>query len=531
MPEDIIPDFPEVEAVSTPTTKMDVRHGEVPREMSRASLNALSGHGDPGKFGRMFPMLDPLIVGDDALFDLAENMVDDQPGNPAGNNTRIAAGFTYLGQFIDHDITLDLTPLDQQAADPLATQNFRTPALDLDALYGQGPALAPHMYQRDPKTGRINAKLLVGVTSESPDPAGGTVPANEHDLPRSRFGRAIIGDERNDENLLVAQTHLAFLRFHNRIVDHLMATKPGLTGGALFDEARRLATWHYQWIVLFDFVERLTEPGLIRKIKQHGRRFYRFRSRPYIPAEFSAAAYRLGHSMVREAYTHNRIFGFGPGTLAPATLGLLFVFTGKSGNILGDLAATVDPGDFPPPGPQEKLPSNWTIDWRRWFDFGAAGVPVNSTRRLDPKLVPALTKLPGEQGRFANLAFRNLRRGVVLGLPSGQDVAKAMGVVPLTPAEIATGADGEAAARHGLDKKTPLWYYILKEAEVKHNGERLGPVGTTIVAEVFLGLVHGDHSSFLWLRQNWKPELPSAEPGHFTMVDLLNFVGDLNPVG
>lgn len=520
------------------TTKLDVRHGDVPREMSRASLNALSGHGDPGKFGRMFPMLDPLVVGDDALFELAQAMVDATPGDPSGNNPGIPAGFTYLGQFVDHDITLDLTPLEQAEADPLATQNFRTPGLDLDALYGPGPSLAPYLYQRNPATGKINAKLLVGTTAESEGrspPDGTKIPRIENDLPRTRFGRASIGDERNDENLLVAQTHLAFLKFHNKVVEHLQTTKPGLEGGALFDEARRITTWHYQWIVLFDFVERLTEKGLIAKIKRDGRRFYRFKTRPYIPAEFSAAAYRLGHSMIREAYSHNRLFGFGPGTFAPANLGLLFAFTGKSGSIVGDMLGhpVLGPqlGPMLPIGPMKELPSNWAIDWRRWYEFNIAGVPLNLSRKLDPKLVPTLSLLPGETDRSAVLAFRNLRRGVILGLPSGQDVAKAMSIAPLSEQDLSKGADGAIAKAHGMNKKTPLWYYILKEAEVVHNGTRLGPVGSTIVAEVFLGLVHGDQKSFMWKTANWKPELPGAVAGEFTMVDLLNFVGDLDPVG
>ncbi len=516
------------------STKMDVKHGDVPREMNRASLNALSGHGDPGKFGRMFPMLDPLVVSDDALFELAQAMVDASPGDPAGNNPNIPAGFTYFGQFVDHDITLDLTPLEQTEADPLATQNFRTPGLDLDALYGQGPSLAPYMYQRDPATGKINAKLLVGITAESEaksPPDGTKIGRIENDLPRSRFGRAIIGDERNDENLAVSQTHLAMLKFHNKIVDHLEVTKPGLKGGALFDEARRLATWHYQWIVLFDFVERLTEKGLIRKIKHDGRRFYRFKTRPYIPAEFSAAAYRLGHSMIREAYSHNRLFGFGPGTFAPGTLGLLFAFTGKSGSIVGDMMGTPGLGPMPPVGPMKELPSNWAIDWRRWYEFNVPGLPLNLTRKIDTRLVPTLSILPGEVDRSAVLAFRNMKRGVSLGLPSGQDVAKAMGVAALSEADLSAGTDGAIAKSHGLHKKTPLWYYILKEAEVVHGGLRLGPVGTLIIAEVFLGLVHGDHKSFMWLRADWKPELPGANAGEFTMVDLLNFIGDLNPVG
>jgi hypothetical protein len=212
----------------------------MPREMTRDAIDALKGHDDTGKFGRMFPMLKPLVVDDDALFALAEAMLDDQPGDRAGNNPNIPAGFTYLGQFIDHDITLDLTPLDEQKVDPLPIQNFRSPAVDLDSLYGPGPEQVPFMYQRDPVTGRTTAKLIIGTTKISPDPNGGDVPVLPNDLPRSAMGRAIIGDERNDENLAVAQTHFAFIRFHNKVVEHLNATKPELKGGALFGEARRM---------------------------------------------------------------------------------------------------------------------------------------------------------------------------------------------------------------------------------------------------------------------------------------------------
>jgi hypothetical protein len=515
-------------------------HGHATREMTRASLNALSGSGDPGKFGRMFPLLDPLEVGDDALEFLAGLMKDnvDAQGDtlPAGDNAKIPAGYTYLGQFIDHDITLDTTPLEQQEVDPLATTNFRSPSADLDSLYGQGPVIHPHLYQRDPATHRTTAKLLVGRASSSFDPAGPDLPAMPNDLPRNQLGRALIGDERNDENLLVAQTHVLFIKFHNKVVDLLTAAQPALIGGALFEEARRIVTWHYQWIVLFDFVERLTEPGLVKRIKNAGRRFYRFRSRPYMPAEFAAAAYRLGHSMVRERYSHNRVFR--DGGVAPGTLGLLFNFTAKSGQIVGEL---VDQGALNTgggPGPLRDLPSNWVIDWRRFFDMGTPlNTPdflLNPARRLDTKIVPALHTLPGLGGREASLAFRNLRRGVILGLPSGQDVARAMGLARLTEDQVMAGltaAQKTTLKSHNLHRETPLWYYILKEAEVKHAGERLGPVGSTIIAETFLGLVHGDRKSFLWLEANWKPTLPSATPGHFTMADMVNLVGDINPVG
>jgi Animal haem peroxidase len=516
-------------------------HGHATREMTRASLQALSATGDPGKFGRMFPLLDPLIVGDDALADLAATMkdaVDPVTGDtlPAGDNPDVPAGYTYLGQFIDHDITLDTTPLEVQEQDPLATTNFRSPSVDLDSVYGQGPAVDPFLYQRDPVTHRTTAKLLIGRASESFDPAGGTVPALPNDLPRNQVGRALLGDERNDENLLIAQTHLLFLKFHNKVVDLLMATRPSLTGSDLFEEARRLVTWHYQWIVLFDFVERLTEKGLVKKIKQQGRRFYRFRSKPYMPAEFAAAAYRLGHSMVRENYSHNRVFR--PGGVAPGSLGLLFNFTGKSGQIVGELVDQGAVGAPTGPGPLRDLPSNWVIDWRRFFDMGTPlGTPdffLNPARRLDPMIVPALHTLPGLTGRSASLAFRNLRRGVILGLPSGQDVAHAMGIAKLSGDDVVAGlsaADAQMVRGHGLHLATPLWYYILKEAQVQHQGKRLGKVGSVILAETFLGLIHGDHKSFLWLRANWTPELPSAAPGHFTMADMVRFVDDINPVG
>jgi hypothetical protein len=179
------------------------------------------------------------------------------------------------------------------------------------------------------------------------------------------------------------------------------------------------------------------------------------------------------------------------------------------------------------------LPSNWIIDWRRFYDLGTPdGTPeftLNHTRKLDPFLIPELHNLPGGGG---DLAFRNMKRGVNLGLPSGQDVAKAMRIKnALTPGEIASGPDGQVAKKQGLDKATPLWYYILKEAQVRHNGERLGPVGSTLVSEVFVGLIHGDTKSFLWQAKNWKPTLPSAKPGTFLMTDLLRLVDEINPIG
>ena len=517
-------------------------HGHGVRGMKRETLHSFMGIGDPGKFGIMFPDLLPLHVDDDALFELAKAMRDKgdvgQDPDPAGDNDAIPAGYTYLGQFVDHDITLDTTPLDQQKADPQATENFRTPALDLDSVYGDGPGIYPYLYQRDPAAFGIIPKLLIGHTGASANEAGQSIDSLPNDLPRNQVGHALIFDERNDENLLVAQMHLLMLKFHNAVVDRLKDKGSPLEGMALFHEARRIVTWHYQWIVLFDFVERLTEPGLIHRIKKDGRRFYRFKLRPYMPAEFAAACYRLGHSMVRETYSHNRAFHPGTPSIANGSLKLLFEFTGKSGFIIGELDP--DPDDFPP-NPQAKLPSNWVIDWRRFFDIdgqGGPGFTFNFSRKLDPFIAPSLHRLPGlredpteQEEREANLAFRNLRRGVQIGLPSGQAVCRAMRIDPMKPEDIAQGPDGAVAEKHGLHETTPLWYYVLKEAEHYHGGQRLGPMASTIVAETFLGMVHGDQESFLYRRSNWKPELPCQQEGHFTMADLIRFVGDVNPLG
>jgi hypothetical protein len=469
-------------------------------------------------FDRMFAGLSPLVVSDDDLAQLAAAMREPDPADQSLNNTNVPAGFTYLGQFIDHDITLDLTPLSEKVNDPTMLQNFRTPGLDLDCIYGAGPD--PHRFL----FARNEPKFLIGKASASPDAEGGTIPDLPNDLERTRHGVALIGDHRNDENLLVAQTHLAFLKFHNKVVDHLKAS--GTPDSELFNEASRTVRWHYQWMVLHDFVERLTEPGIIAKLLFEGRKFYRFKTVPFMPIEFSGAIYRIGHSMVREAYSHNRVFRFSQPRLAPATLALLFEFSGLSGNIMGEL------GGVP------TLPSNWVIDWRRFYDFNtppAPGFEFNHSRKLDPFIAPALTRLPGFEpdDPAGNLAFRNLRRGVNLGLPSGQQIAEVMAeeipISPITPAELSSGPDGAVLAELGLETSTPLWYYILKEAQVKGNGERLGPVGGRLLAEVFLGLVAGDEDSFL-SQPGWKPTLPAKEPGTFFMTDLLQFVGDISPI-
>ncbi len=483
------------------------RHGFGPRRGEDVPLGRTT---PSGKFGRMFPDLLPLVPAPEQLIELSAEMRDADPGAASGNNDAVPAGFTYLGQFIDHDITFDPTALQEVIVDPQALENFRTPMLDLDCLYGAGPAAAPFLYERGD-----NERLLVGRTSSTPGQGDPSIPTERpNDLPRAPHGFALIGDPRNDENLVVAQTHLALLKFHNKIVD-------GLRGGTIprvsplrkstFDEARDLVISHYQWIVIHDFLKRVLDEDVWKTVFTKGehRGLPCFERGPFIPVEFSAAAYRFGHTMVREVYAFNRVFR--PGGVAPATLELLFLFSGLSG-----------------PGNTVPIPSDWIIDWRNFFEVGKA--KPNASRSLDPLLAPKLHQLPGMPDP-ASLAARNLLRGRSLGLPSAQSIARFLDIEPLTPDEIAQGPDGAIAARHNLHVETPLWYYILKEAQIDGKGKRVGTLGSIIVAETFFALLRADSSSFLRRKQGWTPTLPSAKADTFTMADLLRFVDDINPIG
>ncbi|HEY4252344.1 MAG TPA: heme peroxidase family protein [Roseomonas sp.] len=501
-----------------------------------------------GRFGHMFPatLRRPPPVPDAALEALAAAMKDDKP-EAEGNNLNIPAGYTYLGQFIDHDITLDLTALTETDRDPLGEVNFRTPQLELDNVYATGPSgdASPHFFDRAVPGGMLIGRTDPGGAGDSHVKAG--LP---FDLPRNSQGIALIGDARNDENILVQQTHLAFLKFHNAVLAN--------HGGGDFSATRRLVRWHYQWIVLHDFLTKLIDNNDLQDVLSNGRRFYipEIQSdygQAYIPLEFSGAAYRLGHSMVREVYSHNRAFRPGAG---PSNFQFLFHFTGKSGGIVGQMADGLTQAQNAALAAQLKLglpfvfpalPGDWIIDWHRFYDLGAPKPPpagatppdnafvLNHARLLDPMLIPALHTLPGGGG---SLPFRNLKRGYRLELPCGQAVAQHMGVRALTEVQITSGPDGQTLREVGLHEATPLWYYILKEAQILGDGgNRLGPVGSRILAEVFVGLLQTDPESFLHEDQDpgWKPTLPSAFPGTFTMPDLLRYVeskqpGFLNPI-
>ena len=478
------------------------------------------------KFCRMFPDLEKFQPTRDELEPLGIAMAASPADNPP--DSPIPAGFTYFGQFVDHDISrtpdqasTEITNPD--AGDPGDLKNVRTASLDLDSLYGEGPDKAP-FYEDD------GVHLRIGTADASDF---GQAPELPNDLPRFAVDgqvprKADIGDNRNDENLAVAQTHLAMLKFHNKVVDD--KTQPND-----FEGARKVVRQHYQSIVWDDFVSRLVDPAIHQKVWKDGRQWYipKGVDEPAdlcMPVEFSVAAYRIGHTMVRNSYEWNRVFRTG-GRAGPGTLTLLFQFSELSGNLSPD----PDGEGF------ERLPANWVADWRRLHDLGAvdpalAHDDLNFARPLNTVLATALGDLVEFQKQgipeaaLRNLAVRNLLRGAQLGLATGQDVAAKIGATALTPAELTSGPHGSIVGDMGFDSRTPLWFYVLKEAEVQHGGKHLGDVGSTIVAETFHGLIaHSEDSIFQ--ETDWKPSLPSVNPDKFTMADMLVYVDDINPLG
>ena len=436
------------------------------------------------------------------------------------DNPTMTAGVTFLGQFLDHDMTFDATSRLGVPTRPERSLNARTPNFDLDSVYGRGPTVDTHLY--DPAD-RVKFTIEHGGLFE--------------DLPRTAEGAAIVPDPRNDEHLMIGGLQAAFLLFHNRVVDMLRADgrdrelrhldaagaeDPAAAADAetfadvqdstrmhnVFAEARRLVTWHYQWIIVHDFLPTIVGSALVNEILSAGRRFYRPRAgEQSIPVEFQAAAYRFGHSMVRPSYRANLA-----GDRGQPFFGFIF-----------------DPAGEGQPDPVDlrggTRAARRFVGWQTFFNFGGdQAANARPNKRIDTKISSPLFDLP--LGAIASgdpptsLPQRNLLRHLTWSLPSGQDVARTMGIRPLAASELRELATFGV----GFERSTPLWYYILKEAELA-GGTQLAGVGARIVAEVFLGLLTLDNDSYLSRQPGWRPTLPARAPGWFTMVDLLTFAG------
>ncbi len=442
---------------------------------------------EQNSFGYLFPALqeDPRALlpesrkTRDDLIALGITMRESDDDSDLDSSTPSA--YTYFGQFVDHDITLEtksntLVKLDDPNLAPLTLEtvqkkikNGRSPLLDLDSVYDK-PAV------------RVGARMKLGTVSPNPPRPPGKDDFN--DLLRSPRSddpehdrEALIGDSRDDENLIVAQLHVAFLRAHNTIVSQ----------GYTFDDAKKLLRRHYQWIVVHDFLKRIADPEIVEGVLKNDNKFFTpGAGKPFMPLEFSVAAYRFGHSMVRRQYDYNMNFS---GNTA-ATLELLFGFSALSGQL----------GNF------ETLPENWIIQWQNF---------VEPLFELKTHGMSAAT-----EGR---LAVRNLLRGYLLRLPTGQAVANALGLPVLSANELTAVAKSvskdqlRVLEQSGFVERTPLWYYILAES-ANNLSSVLGPVGSTIVAEVLIGLVRKSKDSFL-RKEGWKPTLGAQ--GRFTLRDLL----------
>lgn len=485
---------------------------------------------------------------DELLESLAVAMI-----SGAETDSTVPAGYTYLGQFIDHDLTLDKT--DVSFGTPVTVAELRqgrSPTLDLDSLYGLGPRLEPVFYEAD------GVRFKLGKTKESAGNEVASRSLDDFDLPRKgtatadpdEVRQALIPDRRNDENLIVGQTHLAFMRFHNAVCVKL--AKQSVPSALLFESARELVVKHYQWMVVNDFLPRIVDPAIVTDVFTNGRRVFEPDSsgNPTMPIEFSVAAYRVGHSMIRDKYDWNAIFGTDGVFGDIGTLLNLFRFSGTSGNL--SPATNVN---NPLEGTFERLPTNWIADWTRLYDFAGDGTPalasettLNFARTIDTHLTNPLAELP--IGAFAtrgqiisglplNLAFRNLVRGRMVNLATGQEVAAHIaGLLPdappgLTPSQI-VGTDLPSlskSARAELETATPLWFYILREAEL--NDGKLGTVGGRIVAETFHRAIEGGAISIL-RDPSFTPTL-GPDAATFRMTDLLRVAydasrGELRPL-
>ncbi|HEV2783784.1 MAG TPA: heme peroxidase family protein [Actinophytocola sp.] len=449
----------------------------------RAALTEL------GRPGGLMDARDPLQEGPIRLItnpELSPNNVD---------NPFHTAGTTFLGQFIDHDFTFDETSPLGVPVNPETSRNTRNPTLSLDSVYGGGPTATPQFY--DPND-RVKFRVESGGLFE--------------DVPRRSDGVAIIADPRNDENLMISGLHAAFLLFHNRVVDHVRSQ--GVPADQVFNEARRLVTWHYQWIIVNEFLPQIITFGIVQDILAHGRRFYRpAAGQHFMPVEFQGAVYRMGHSMVRPSYRANRFGNPGgpPESGPPAFFGFIFDPRG---------AGQTDPVDL---RGFTRAPRRF-IGWETFFNFGGAHTQhVRPNKRLDTSISTPLLNLPlptipsGDPP--TSLPVRNLLRHLTWGIPSGQRIAAAMGVPVL-------GADVFPELRQfgvGLESSTPLWYYILREAKFLNDGIALAGVGARLAGEVFIGLLQLDPTSYLSVNPGWRPTLPGRTAGNFTMVDLLTF--------
>jgi hypothetical protein len=425
-------------------------------------------------------------------------------------------GYTYFGQFLGHDLTHDTTPLEGPYADPEQTPNFRTPSFDLDHIYGGGPTKSPFLYE-----GEEGAETFkIGATT----PTG-----YRRDLP-VEHGMVLIGDlqdTRNLDNLILRQLHVVFLKFHNEAIRQLGAHPPTITGvdslgpETLFERAQRLVRWHYQWIIRHDFLPRVVHTDVWNYQERRVPWQPQTRESYAVPIEFSLAAFRFGHSMVRNAYR-----------LSCRTKRV----------VIGELMAL---GQRASP-----IPDDYLLEWGTFFDGLPSSGPQASSNFIDTSVSMAMHGLsPGtirlsnrlEPPDPSNLPVRTLLRGARAQLPSGQEVAETLLAQRritsndcLTTSQLVQNTcdhSGSVLRESGLERNTPLFYYLLKEAELAAGGLSLGPIGSHIVSEVIQRALEADPDSYLslagskWKLPAWRFPSGSRRPIN-SLIGIVQLVGD-----
>lgn len=415
------------------------------------------------------------------LIELGKLMVDPNPDD-SSLNSGIPSGYTYLGQLIDHDVTKQsATPTLSKDTVPLSLieirklSNARSVGLDLDCIYG--PAIEVDASYEVPRDPQNEEKLQTELTAHAPA---------EPELPREKASphRALIGDRRNDENIIISQMHLAFLLAHNNLVEK----------GETYESARKLLRRHYQWLVVNDYLFKICDHDVVNSVLNGNLNLY---DPPdddtSLPLEFSVAAFRFGHSMIRDFYNYN-------GNFQKALLFQLLL-----------------------PGFLEKyhhLPTEWTIDWRRFIDGR------NMARRIDTKLAKGLQRLDDGRGHVLpfGLAGIDLLKCYMLRVPTGEAVADHLGVPKLSTDDIfklISKKEAEAIVAGRFEGQTPLWFYILVEAQAAGTG-RLGQVGSSIVASVLFGLARKSKDSYLRI-SGWTPTLGTKS--RFDLPHLFQLAG------
>lgn len=408
-----------------------------------------------------------------ALHDLSETMRATH--NEDGHAD---AGMTFLGQFVDHDVTLDATSALGTRIDPATIPNVRTPSLDLDCVYGAGPEASPHLYG----AGEQDHMLMFGRHD------------NPLDLARTCAGKALIGDPRNDENVIVAQVQGIFIELHNILMskrveggdaakdieacahdgiakqvwhDHVA---PKLTN---FEEVRRFIRLHYQWIVWNEMLPAFVDQARLDHAMQHHLFGW---DAPVMPVEFTGACYRFGHATTQHEYAL------------------------KHGEAAKGLFATVGFGP---------RPTDANMDMDLFFEM-SGGNPVQKARPVGPGLGSPLFELP-----FVNSTIELAEIEHTMTVEQSRNLALRNMVRDRYTYQLASGQ--QAAARLGIDKhlhvpdvlkakgitKTPLWFYALQEAK-EHGGGKLTGVGGTIVAAVFANLLKRDSTTYLHI-PHFKP--------------------------